>query len=146
MSEDTHAFPMDFYRDDPSPRAGKFRPDGYLVVLLSDAEEGARSVVALVDAGFAVGDMKLYGDKEILESYEVYESRRNVMDRLVGPFIHDLEGRDLYLAYARKGASALWVRLQDETEVPKALRILADVNYLFMRYYWVGGQEDFRIG
>ena len=39
MDEPENAFPMDFYAEDPSPRPWKFRPEGYLVVILSDADE-----------------------------------------------------------------------------------------------------------
>ena len=51
---------MDFYVDDPSPRPWKFRPEGYLVVILYDADEGQRSEAALVARGFAPRDIKVY--------------------------------------------------------------------------------------
>jgi hypothetical protein len=35
MDEDDNSFPMDFYVEDPSPRPWKFRPEGYLAVILS---------------------------------------------------------------------------------------------------------------
>jgi hypothetical protein len=40
---------------------------------------------------------------------------------------------------------ALWLRLPDENHVSKALRVLADVNYLHTRYYGSGKQQDFRV-
>ena len=145
MEEDENTFPMDFYVGEASPRPWKFRPEGHLVVILPDTDEGARSVAALVDAGFAGRDMKLYTDTEILENYKVFSSRRGMTDKVIGSFIDDLEGRELYLAYARQGACALWVRLPDEATVPKALRVLADCQYTHARYYGFGKQEDFRI-
>jgi hypothetical protein len=39
----------------------------------------------------------------------------------------------------------LWLRLPDETSVPKALRMLADFNYVHTRYYGPGKQQDFRV-
>ncbi len=146
MDEDANTFPMDFYADDPSPHPWKFQPDGYLVVILSDAEEGERAEAALVAAGFAAHDVKRYPGERILETYEAYAARRNLVDKVVGAVVDDAEGRDLYLAYAREGACALWLRLPNEADVPKALRVLADRSYVHTRYYGSGKQEDFRVG
>jgi hypothetical protein len=145
MDEDANTFPMDFYVDDPSPRPWKFRPEGYLVVILSDAEEGQRAGGALVAGGFARRDVKVYTGRQILANYDVYATRRNIMDKLAGSVIDDAEGRELYLGYAREDRSALWLRLPDETDVPKALRALADFNYVHTRYYGPGKQQDFRV-
>lgn len=145
MDEHENTFPMDFYVDDPSPRPWKFRPDGYLVVILSDTDEGERAEAALVVGGFAPRDVKVYTGTQILANYEVYAGRRNITDKVAGAVIDDAEGRELYLGYAREDRSALWLRLPDETQVSKALRVLADVNYLHTRYYGAGKQEDFRV-
>ena len=72
MDEIENAFPMDFYARDPSPRPWKFRPEGYLVVILSDADEAQRAEASLVSHGFVPRDVKLYTGKQILENYEVY--------------------------------------------------------------------------
>lgn len=145
MDENENVFPMDFYVDDPAPRPWKFRPDGYLVVILSDADEGLRAEGALVAAGFGDRDVKVYTGKQILENYEVYASRRNMIDKVAGSVIDDAEGRELYLGYAHEDRSALWLRLPDETQVSKALRVLADVKYVHTRYYGFGKQEDVRV-
>ena len=100
MDEHENAFPMDFYVRDPSPRPWKFRPKGYLVVILSDAEEGQRAEADLVSNGFAPRDVKLYTGKQILENYEVYAARRNTTDKVVGSVVDDSDGRELYLDYA----------------------------------------------
>jgi hypothetical protein len=145
MDKDANSFPMDFYVEDPSPRPWKFRPEGYLVVILSDAEEGQRAEAILVAAGFAHRDIKLYTGEQILANYDVYEKRRTVTDKVVGTVVDDSEGRELYLGYAREGRSALWLRQPDESAVPKALRVLADCNYLHTRYYGTETQTDFQV-
>jgi hypothetical protein len=145
MDEHENTFPMDFYVEDPSPRPWKFRPEGYLVVILSDAEEGQRAEEALVASGFAPRDVKVYTGSQILENYRVYATRRNITDKLAGSILDDTEGRELYLGYAREDRSALWLRLPDETYVAKALRMLADFNYVHARYYGPGKQQDFRV-
>src|SRR6266508_2976330 len=133
---------MDFYVQDPSPRPWKFRPEGYLVVILSDADEGQRAQAVLVAAGFAARDIKLYTGKQILVNFEVYAKRRSVADKVAGSVMDDSEGRELYLAYAREDRSALWLRLPDDTDVPKALRALADSNYVHTRHYGPGKQQE----
>lgn len=145
MDEDANTFPLDFYLDDPSPRPWKFRPEGYLVVILSDAEEARRAEAELLTAGFAQRDIKVYAGKQILENYEVYVSRRTVTDKVVGSIVDDSEGRDLYLEYAREDRSALWLRMPEEDDARKALRVLADCNYLHARYYGAEKQTDFHV-
>ena len=145
MSESDNAFPMDFYVDDPSPRPWKFRPEGYLVVILSDADEGQRAEAALVADGFSPRDVKVYTGEQILANYEVYVGRRTITDKVAGPVLDDTEGKELYLGYAHEGRSALWLRLPDEAEVAKVLRVLADHKYHHARYYGDGKQTDFHV-
>jgi hypothetical protein len=144
MDEDENTFPMDIITD-LAARPWKFRPEGYLVVILADTEEGQRAESALVEGGFASRDVKLYTGKQILDNYEVYKERRTVAGKMAGSVVDDQEGRELYLDYAREDRCALWMRLPDEAEVPKALRLLADYDYLHTRYYGSEGQTDFHI-
>jgi hypothetical protein len=95
-------------------------------MILSDAEEGQRAEADLVSNGFAPRDVKLYIGEQILENYEVYVGRRNATDKVVGSVVDDSEGRELYLGYARQDRCAMWVRIPDEENVPRALRALAD--------------------
>ena len=145
MDEHEHAFPMDFWAEDPSPHPWKFRPEGYLVVILSDADEAQRAASSLVSQGFASRDVKLYTGKQILENYEAYLGRRSVTDKVVGSLTADSEGRELYLGYAREDRSAMWVRIPNESDVPKALRVLADHDYIHTRYYGSERQTDFNV-
>jgi hypothetical protein len=39
----------------------------------------------------------------------------------------------------------MWVRIPDEGEVPKALGVLADHDYLHTRYYGSGQQIDYHV-
>jgi hypothetical protein len=145
MEEPENAFPMDFYADDPSPRPWKFRPEGYLVVILSDTDEAQRAEADLVSNGVAPRDIKLYTGKQILANYEVYAGRRTATDKVVGSVVDDSEGRELYLGYAREDRCAMWVRIPDEENVPKILRVLADHEYVHTRYYGSEQQTDFNV-
>jgi hypothetical protein len=136
---------MDFYVRDSSPHPWKFKPEGYLVVILSDADEAQRAEADLVTHGFAPRDIKLYTGKQILENYEVFARRRTTTDKLVGSVVDDSEGRELYLGYAREDRCAMWVRIPDEENVPKVLRVLADHEYVHTRYYGPEQQTDFNV-
>ena len=145
MDEDENTFPMDFYVRDSSPHPWKFKPEGYLVVILSDVDEAQRAEADLVSDGVAPRDIKLYTGKQILENYEVFAGRRTTADKVIGSVVADSEGRELYLGYARQDRCAMWVRIPNEEDVPKALRVLADHDYVHARYYGSERQDDFNV-
>jgi hypothetical protein len=101
--------------------------------------------VALIEGGFLPQDIKLYTGNQTLENNVVYMERRDVTAKVVGAIMDDSEGLELYLDYAREDRCALWLRLPDEGVVPKALRVLADFDYLHARYYGDDKQTDFHI-
>jgi hypothetical protein len=39
----------------------------------------------------------------------------------------------------------MWVRIPDGNDVPKALRVLADHDYVHTRFYGSDGQTDFNV-
>jgi len=143
MDEDSSVFPMDV--TDASSRPWKFRPNGYLVVILADAEEAHRAEGALLAHGITQQDMKLYTGAQILENHEAYMGRRGIVSKTVGAVADDSEGRELYLNYAREDRCAMWVRIPDESNVAKALRVLADYRTFHARYYGDESQVDYDI-
>ncbi len=146
MDEVENIFPLDITDREPGESPWKFRPEGYLVVMLSDEDEAQRAEAALVEEGFASRDIKLYTGEQILTTYnEIYKGQRDLADKVVGAVTDDIEGRDLYLDYAREDRSALWIRIPDESLVPKALRVLADRDYLHTRYYGAESETDYHI-
>ena len=143
MDESENTFPMDIREG--SSRPWNFRPGGYLVVILASEDEAERAERALVAEGFASRDIKLYTGKQILADQEEYLSRRGVPSKIVGSVVDDVEGRALYLGYARDDRCAMWVRIPDESKVPIALRVLADHDYLHTRYYGSAGQTNYHL-
>ena len=76
----------------------------------------------------------------------MYIRRRSLFTKLLAAFVaEDVEGRELYLAYAREDRCAMWVRIADEGRVVEALRVLADFDCLHARYYGRNEQHDFHI-
>ena len=137
---------MDVTEEDPSSLPWNYRPEGYLVEIIADIREGRRAEAALTEAGFAAGDIKLYTGKQVLDNQAEYIRRRSVLTKLLTAIVaEDVEGRELYLAYAREDRCAMWVRILDEGRVPDALRVLADFNCLHARYYGHDEQHDFHI-
>jgi hypothetical protein len=102
---------------------------------------------ALVEGGFGLRDAKVYSGEQTLENDAVNRRRRTVARRLFGPVTdeNELRGRELYLGYAREGRSAVWLRLPNEEDISKALRLLADYDYLHARFYGFNTTEDFVI-
>ena len=135
-------WPMDFERKAGRGQNLVFRPQGFLVVMLVGADEGRAAASALMEAGFAEDDLKLYTAEEILANYERYVEDRTLPERLAGVVTDDVEGRDLYLSYARDGRSALWMHIPDENDVKKALLVLSGHPYVHSRYYGATGVDD----
>jgi hypothetical protein len=63
---------------------------------------------------------------------------------LVAIAADDDESRERYLAYAREGRASLWLRVPDETQVPKALRVVADRDIVHARHYGSMTAKDLR--
>jgi len=144
MKEEDNVFPLDITERKPGERPWTFRPDGYLVVMLSDEAEAQRAEEALVADGFASRDVKLYPGEQILATFEVYQGQRDLADKVAGLVRDDIEGRDLYLQHAREGRCGLWLRV-DEDRVARALRALSDYDYLHARYYGAKSVTDYRL-
>ena len=64
---------------------------------------------------------------------------------MTGFVTDDVEARDLYLSYAREGRSALWMHVPEESNVRKALRVLAADPYVHSRYYGANSMYDVRL-
>ena len=145
MDEGENVFPLDITERQPGARPWKWRPEGYLVAMLSDEDEAKRAEADLVADGFASRDIKLYTGEQILATFEIYKQQRDLADKVVGAVRDDIEGRDLYLDYAQEDRCALWLRLPDEDLAPKALRAISDRDYLHTRYYGVETETDYHV-
>ena len=144
MEEADNVFPLDITERAPGERAWKFRPEGYLVLVLAGEDEARRAEAALVTVGFAPRDIKVYPSEQILATYEIYKGQKGFADKTVGVVTDDIEGRDLYLDYAREGRCGLWLRVPED-KVAKALRVLADHHYLHTRYYGGTTETDYHL-
>jgi hypothetical protein len=97
MDETENTFPMDFYVRDSSPPTVEVPADGLPGRDPVGCRRGAAGGKLSRQPRVRHRDVKLYTGNQILENYEVYAGRRNVTDKVVGSFVDDSEGRELYL-------------------------------------------------
>jgi hypothetical protein len=100
---------------------------------------------ALAGAGFAEGDLRVYSNQEILDSWERFQAERSLAQRVVGALTDDPATIEAYFGYARQGRSALWVHVPEDADAKRAVRVLADHQVLHLRHYGHGSQQDLHI-
>lgn len=128
---------------------GRVRPwflsaTGYLFALFTDANEGLRAKQGLLDHNVADGDVRLYGSEQILSLESRRSEERSAVAKAVAALTVDAAVRDLYLETAGRGGSALWVFSPTEGAANRFMRVLADYDYVLLRYYGEKGVVDFR--
>jgi hypothetical protein len=128
---------------DISARPMVFRPKGFLVAILPDADEAERAAAALRAAGFADQRLRIFTSSQILDDYARYTAQPSLPRRLVGALTDDQETLDLYHGHARDGRPALWVHVVDDDEANRAMRSLAGCATLHIRHYGHHRQQDF---
>jgi hypothetical protein len=97
------------------------------------------------EAGFAETDLRVYASQQILDSWERFQAERSLAQRVVGAVTDDPDTIELYFGYARDGCSAVWVRVPDDTDAKRAVRVLADHPVLHIRHYGHDTQQDLHI-
>jgi hypothetical protein len=147
MSEDQVAWPTGMSDQDPAARDRPlfFNPQGFLVAILDDADQAEHAKAGLVEAGFAVTDLRVYTSQQILDSWERFQAERSLAQRVVGAVTDDPDTIELYIGYAREGRSALWVHVPEDADAKRAIRALADHRVLHIRHYGHDRQDDLHI-
>jgi hypothetical protein len=135
MPENETVWPMGMKDRNLSDRPMIFNPRGFLVAILTDADEADRAVDALGSAGFADRKLRVYTSQEILADHDLYTAQRSVRRRVVGALTDDQQTVAMYVGHARDGRSALWIQVDDDAEANRAIRGLADFDTLHIRHY-----------
>jgi hypothetical protein len=105
MDESANAFPMDI--TDSSSRPWNFRPEGYLVVILAGTEEAERAKASTHCEGVRPSrHQALRRQADPGQPRGVHEAP-GCHEQAVGSVADDVEGRELYLGYAREDRCAL---------------------------------------
>jgi hypothetical protein len=147
MTADEVAWPTGMSDQDPAARDRPlvFNPQGFLVAVLEDADQAEQARAALVDAGFADRDLRVYTSQEILDSWERFRAERSLAQRVAGAVTDDPETIELYYGYARAGRAALWIHVPNDDDADRAVRDLADHQVLHFRHYGHNSQQDLHI-
>ena len=147
MDEHEVVWPTGMSDQDPAARERPlvFAPEGFLVAILADADQAEQAKAALVEAGFAERDLRVYTSQEILDGWERFLAERSLAQRVVGAVTDDPDTIELYFGYARAGRSALWVHVPDEADADRVVRCLADHQVLHIRYYGHDRLDDLHI-
>jgi hypothetical protein len=147
--QDDHGvvWPTGMSDQDPAARERPlvFNPEGFLIAILEDVDQAEQARAALAGAGFAEGDLRVYSSQEILDSWERFQAERSLAQRVVGAVTDDPATIEEYCGYARQGRSALWVRVPEDADAKRAVRLLADYQVLHLRHYGHGSQQDLHI-
>jgi hypothetical protein len=145
MADTDIVWPVGTTDQDPdlSARPMIFRPKGFLVAILPDADEAERAAAALRDAGFEQKALRIFTSEQILDDYARYTTQPSLRRRVVAGFTDDPETIELYYGHARDGCFALWVHVTDDDEANRAIRGLAGCATLHIRHYGHRRQSDF---
>jgi hypothetical protein len=145
MADTDIVWPVGTTDQDPdlSARPMIFRPKGFLVAILPDADEAERAAAALRDAGFAHQKLRIFTSEQILDDYARYTAQPSRPRRVVATLTDDPETIELYYGHARDGCAALWVHVTDDDEANRAIRGLAGCATLHIRHYGHRRQSDF---
>jgi hypothetical protein len=148
MDEHEVGWPTGMSDQDPAARDRPlvFDPQGFLVVILEDADQAEQAKATLAEAGFADRDLRVYSSQQILDSWERFKAGRSLAQRAVGAITDDPDTIELYFGYARAGRSALWVHVPDDDAAKRVVRVLADHQVLHFRHYGHDSQQDLHIG
>jgi hypothetical protein len=114
---------------------------GYLVVLFADLA-GAQRAREVLSNLVPDGDMRLYDAEETL----AIEARRSEASSKVAKAVVDMtvdeSMRETYLETTRAGGAALWVYAPDDDVADRVIRLLANHEYVHVRYYGRRGIQD----
>jgi hypothetical protein len=145
MTETEIVWPVGTTAQDPdlADRPLVFKPKGFLVAVLPDAEEAGQAATALRAAGFADRELRIFTSRQILDDYARYTGQPSVARRVVAALTDDQETIQLYYGHARDGCSSLWVHVTDDDEANRAIRNLAGCRTLHIRHYGHRRQSDF---
>jgi hypothetical protein len=148
MTANHVAWPTGMSDQDPAARDRPlvFNPQGFLVAILEDADHAEQARAALVNAGFADRDLRVYTSQQILDSWKRFQAERSLAQRVAGAVTDDPDTIELYFGYARAGRSALWVHAPEAADAKRAIRALADHQVLHFRHYGHDSQQDLHAG
>jgi hypothetical protein len=99
MDEHEVVWPMGLSDQDPSlaDRPLAFNPKGFLVAILEDDDHAEQARAALMKAGFADRDLRVYTSQQILDDHQRYLAQRSLARQVVTAVTVDPDSLKRYL-------------------------------------------------
>lgn len=129
------------------PAKGGLRPwyataTGYLMVLFRDPAEAERARRDLLLQGVADDDVRLHQADETLRIHERLQEHRSSLAKAIAAHGSDHTANERYLENAKAGGAALWVIASTKDRANRLVGLLADFDYLWLRYFGDHNVED----
>jgi hypothetical protein len=121
-----------------------FSAEGYLGLLFKDGEEARRAQRGLLERGVPNEDVRLYDAEKVLSNEARLEEERSPLARAIAALTADHAAKDRYLGNARAEGSALWLYAPTHERADRLIGLLADYDYLSLRYSGSEGVEFIR--
>jgi hypothetical protein len=87
-------------------------------------------------------DLRLYLSEEVLSIGSHLAEDRPTLAKAIGALTVDRAARRRYLDNAKSGGAALWLFAPTEDCADRLVRLLADYDYLSLRYFGEEGVQD----
>jgi hypothetical protein len=129
------------------PARGTLRPwffsaSGYVAVLFRTGEEAMRARAGLLEQGVPEEDIRVYTSEQTLDTVARIQEERSNLAKAVAALTIDRAAGARYLANARAGGAALWLFAPAEGQADRLVRLLADYDYLSVRYFGDDGVNE----
>ena len=118
-----------------------------MVAILENDDHAEQAWAALMKAGFADRDLRVYTSQQILDDHQRYLAQRSLARQVVTALTVDPDSLKRYLDLdrAREGHAALWVHVPDDADAKRAVRPLADHPVLHLRHDGQNRQQDLHL-
>jgi hypothetical protein len=127
-----------------SVRPWFFSAMGYVAVMFRDQAEAERARRGLLEQGVPDEDMRLYTSDETLAIWDRLEEERSALAKAVARLTVDRAAKQRLLDNARAGGAVVWLYAPTEEHAERLLRLLADYNYVSVRYFGDDSDEVIR--
>lgn len=118
--------------------------EGYLFALFKDPAEALRAKRGLSERGVSDADVRIYTAEEIVRIESQVHEERSALAKATAALTEDRSVKKRYLDNAKTGGVALWLFSPTVEASNRFVRLLAEYDYSFLRYYGKEGVNDIR--
>ncbi len=126
-------------KDFPLTRPGAIYPDNYIMAVFKDEKKAEDAVQALLQAGVASEDIRLFESHEVLDHAEDTERNKSLFARIADAFQTITSDEDqhvlIYVEEARRGHAILNVHVPESEQVESVKDILVAHSARNIKYF-----------